>query len=498
MKMLLLGAGASIEANVPGALKMTNMILTNIRNKSRFAKHGHALSFVVGGLVFDAGMKNRNPLEPEINVEDLFNAVQLLAERKNLEAAPFIGSWHTFVDELDKIYPHKPNGSLQKLIYASISKEITSALAQTASSSAISQIDKTLKTATEKILDAITKKRSVSLSSSESLGKAIEKYISETTKKWIDKINRPSTSFSNNIDKQVDKTISASQAVSGEGQVFQETSAYMIAALKDLVWISDSSKVKYLSPILNILNDQEKICIATLNYDNSIELLAQSYEISCDTGISSWSDNGKLRFENSGINLIKLHGSIDWKKIGNISQGRMPTYLYSKVDADEIMKTDFKPAVIFGSRNKLTADGPYLDLLRNFSENLDEATELVVVGYSFRDSHINVYISNWLNANEGNRLSIINGKKFATEAIHSDDEFLRALIRLSEFNPQKVAFIEEYAGEGLRSKFGTYEKVQIHENQKTNKSAMSEIIDEIETIDTIEEIISDSSIPMEE
>jgi hypothetical protein len=79
-------------------------------------KQVHALSNVVGGLLLEAGKNNVNPLAPTINVEDLFNAVQLLVERDSLEAVPFIGFWHSFIDELDKIYPSRSSGNLQRLI----------------------------------------------------------------------------------------------------------------------------------------------------------------------------------------------------------------------------------------------------------------------------------------------------------------------------------------------------------------------------------------------
>ena len=102
-EMILLGAGASACAGVPGAFEMSSRMLSLLRANVRFQMHAHALSFVAGGLLFEAGRNNANPLEPAINVEDLFNAVQLLAERGSLEAAPFIGSWHPFIDELDRL-----------------------------------------------------------------------------------------------------------------------------------------------------------------------------------------------------------------------------------------------------------------------------------------------------------------------------------------------------------------------------------------------------------
>ncbi len=68
----------------------------------------------------------------------------------------------------------------------------------------------------------------------------------------------------------------------------------------------------------------------------------------------------------------------------------------------------FRPAVVFGQRNKLTAEGPFLDLLRSFRDGLAGADRLTVVGYSFRDPHINEYLSQWLNEDEGRRIRVID------------------------------------------------------------------------------------------
>lgn len=99
-EMLLLGAGASKEAGIPTAFEMTRSISDQIRKD--WPEYGRVISYVVGGLLFDGGQRNEDPLAGQINVEALFNAVQLLAERNSLEAAPFIGSWHPMVEQFDK------------------------------------------------------------------------------------------------------------------------------------------------------------------------------------------------------------------------------------------------------------------------------------------------------------------------------------------------------------------------------------------------------------
>ncbi|MCL4853981.1 MAG: hypothetical protein KJZ78_21685, partial [Bryobacteraceae bacterium] len=78
------------------------------------------------------------------------------------------------------------------------------------------------------------------------------------------------------------------------------------------------------------------------------------------------------------------------------------------VDLSDTKRRGYRPAVIFGHRNKLTADGPFLDLLQAFVQSLEGSTLLTIVGYSFGDGHINALIARWLNGNTSRRLRIVN------------------------------------------------------------------------------------------
>lgn len=483
-EMILLGAGASVEAHVPTAFTMTEKIVSNLRSNPRFEKQSHALSYVVGGLLFEAGKNNVNPLEPAINVEDLFNAVQLLAERKTLEAAPFIGSWHSFLEELDKIYPSQPSGNLQRLIYDAVAKEILSAFSQTPPSFGSRKIDQALATTIKKAIDAAVNKRSTSLSSIDGVGTAVEHYIKELTSKWSSKLKCPSMLGSNKIESQIRRQILTSQSHSGEGQIFHQTTELMIAALKDLVWIEDTSKVTYLAPLLNALSKQGRLVVATLNYDNSLELLSTSQNVTCHTGISDWSTQGRFDVSSEGLHLLKLHGSIDWlREYDETSTGRMPIVKIRQLAPQEVKRLELRPAVIFGNRNKLTAEGPFLDLLRAFQEELADSLMLTVIGYSFRDPHINVYISQWLNGNATRVLRIVNGENFN---LTSDTApYLRDLLRFTEANPQRVQIVAENASAGLTTLYGNREIVVSKQKHASTQPALERIAEEAEAIENL-------------
>jgi predicted CoA-binding protein len=100
--------------------------------------------------------------------------------------------------------------------------------------------------------------------------------------------------------------------------------------------------------------------------------------------------------------------------------------------------------VIFGHRNKLTAEGPFLDLLKQFDEQLQQTDILTVIGYSFRDPHINFYISKYLNQYEG-KIRIVS-PNFET----SDVKYVQDLRDFRNTRPMQIEVIKKYAGDALK------------------------------------------------
>jgi hypothetical protein len=56
------------------------------------------------------------------------------------------------------------------------------------------------------------------------------------------------------------------------------------------------------------------------------------------------------------------------------------------------------PGIIFGAGNKLRADGPYLDLYVEAKGHLGRAHRLIVIGYGWRDFHVNELVRRWVAA----------------------------------------------------------------------------------------------------
>ena len=193
-------------------------------------------------------------------------------------------------------------------------------------------------------------------------------------------------------------------------KLFENASLRTVKSLAEHVWIDDRSKVNYLKGLFASIGEQDYLTIATLNYDNTVELAAQADGHDFETSIKRWMSLGQFREPASGIFLIKLHGSLDWvyRATGKPASGMLPRRTIDKIQQSEVRSPKNIPAILFGQRNKLTAEGPFLDLLAAFRKELGKTEDLVVIGYSFRDDHINEYIAQWFNESPTRILRIVD------------------------------------------------------------------------------------------
>ena len=182
-EMILLGAGASVTAGVPAAFKMTDQIVQQFQADPLRQPHARVLAFVIGGLLFQAGIRGTNPLQSGVNVEELFNAVQLLAGRHTLEAAPFVGSWHAMVEEFDKIHPFTASTQrLNRILFDGVTKEVLKAFSTSPPSFKSDAVDRALEKTLRQAMQDFAKKGSFTLSTSQGVGKAVENYQGEVVK----------------------------------------------------------------------------------------------------------------------------------------------------------------------------------------------------------------------------------------------------------------------------------------------------------------------------
>jgi hypothetical protein len=444
--MILLGAGASIEAGIPGAYGMTEKIAELFRGSENNRVISRVLAFVIGGLLFKRGMDGEDALTSGVNVEELFNAVQLLAERGRLESAPFVGSWHAVVEELDQIDP--PEASLSKIcraIQKGVAEQVKAAAPSHVSGLGGAEIDRNLL----KAVKAMVQGRSVPDGFFDRLSSAIGKYIEDYIKRWTDNL-RNTTPHNSELEDELSK-LADQRPKPGQGRVFEFVAEQMIHTLIDIVWINEPGRVKYLSPLFSLAMKQKRIVIASLNYDNAVELAAASAGVSCDSGISEWSKRGKFSFPSEGIALLKLHGSIEWEQVWRPSDLEVIEHLaVHPVDLSNKRRVGYRPAVIFGHRNKLTAEGPFLDLMHAFVHELEDSDLLSIIGYSFGDLHINALLTRWMNGNPQRCMRIVNPYFDQIRSKFKDG--------LQRIDPARVEVIQEEAGSALTKLYGEYQR----------------------------------------
>jgi hypothetical protein len=329
--VVLLGAGASVDAKVPASTSMTEAISQQILSpKNQFMGITHALNYAVGALIAHKSALGGNPYDG-IDVEQLFSAVQMLSDKSGLEIAPFV-EWSP---TLRSVSPAKRLPAYFDSNFA----------------------------------DLIKGKNS----------------------------RRPSALMQDLVRSMLDTDESEF--------VFNRLESEMLSALTELLRV-DLADLDYLSPLLPITEDL--IQIATLNYDRSIETLAASKGLSVDTGIGGWRGGYDWAWDTSAqVRLLKLHGSIDWTLTSATGVGGMTQSAITTNDLDG-SSVSGRPGVVFGARGKIRAEGPFLAMLQAFDQMLSEADRLVIVGYSFRDEHINVSLSRWINSAPNRAMTIVD------------------------------------------------------------------------------------------
>ncbi len=105
---------------------------------------------------------------------------------------------------------------------------------------------------------------------------------------------------------------------------------------------------------------------------------------------------GEPRYLEGVVNFTKLHGSIDWsEKDGIVRRFALP---YGATDIDTY-KPEGNSLIIYpnSSKDRETAEYPYVELFRDFASAVVRPNSTVVVyGYSFGDDHINRVLEDML------------------------------------------------------------------------------------------------------
>jgi hypothetical protein len=340
---------------VPTSFELTRQLAEKLAVSARDQRLASALNFVCGAMIAYDGAKGASPFE-QLDVERVFAAVELLAERDTLEVSPFVASWHPAVDAWDHGPPSRP---------ASFDRGLQRAL------------------------------------TGERGGRGAERLITQL--------------------------IQSQMRSAPSGTVYTRLGQRMVEELKHLIATTQKS-IGYLQPLVAQGAAPHGLTIATLNYDVSVEHAAQAGGISLSTGIERWLQDGRWSWPKESIRLLKLHGSINWVwDRSEYVEGHLPQ---TTVAVTENPAADARPpAVVFGQRGKLRAQGPFLSLLAEFESQLATADRLIVIGYSFRDDHVNEAIRRWTAEDINRKIVVIDPGWPSTwrPAMGAPDDFRRIL-----------------------------------------------------------------------
>jgi len=145
-----------------------------------------------------------------------------------------------------------------------------------------------------------------------------------------------------------------------------------------------------------------------LNYDTLIEdALGLERVVYCDGfagAATGWWEPNAFKSDKKSTRVFKIHGSIDWCLL---KDDTLPRRIRSGIKTE----SDKSNVLIYPATTKYqeTQRDPFAQMLSNMRNSLcpDEGKEMVLVisGYSFGDSHINIEIENALYQSDG-RLTI--------------------------------------------------------------------------------------------
>lgn len=189
-----------------------------------------------------------------------------------------------------------------------------------------------------------------------------------------------------------------SRRVAVQGSPLQRTIQQLFRALVEIFSINAPPVDPRFDYLFELASSMRGQTIVTLNYDDALEHMpgrALTFRIDSNPYPELTQAAESLHPLTRPLRLVKLHGSLDWRR--NDSTGDVQSmapgfsFHYNNEAWD-----GHTPGVIFGAGNKLRPDGPYLALYQEFLVALSEAHQVVVIGYSFRDAHVNEALRRWV------------------------------------------------------------------------------------------------------
>jgi len=168
--------------------------------------------------------------------------------------------------------------------------------------------------------------------------------------------------------------------------------------------LSRKSEPNYLALLGNFLPPKGRLRVFTLNYDCCIEDACRAAGIETTTGFDptnrQWNPS-LFETKISGINVYKLHGSLRWfgtrdESLSEKNFQYAPVLMELSLEERQAFASNLTiwphPELILGPGTKVQLDDPFRTLLHEFHESMQTVQCCVVIGYGYKDPHINTII----------------------------------------------------------------------------------------------------------
>jgi hypothetical protein len=179
----------------------------------------------------------------------------------------------------------------------------------------------------------------------------------------------------------------------------------IFARLKEWLATPAGERIEYINRMADLHTGDTNVSIFSLNYDLLVETAFLNAGRPTVNGFKDGRWNPELFANRSGIRLYKLHGSLDWVDDEMYGICSLAFDRHPRAEDFEVSKP---PLLIFGTDSKLTGKDPFLTLVHAFSEQLQTASVLIVVGYSFSDQYINEIIEQRMRDNLPMRMVLVS------------------------------------------------------------------------------------------
>jgi hypothetical protein len=355
--LVLLGAGGSVDAGLPTSFGLTRELskasaLPEFGRKGGAKELTTALAFAIGTLYQQRGAAGVNPMhKPEVDIEELVDAIDSLAHPELSGMTPFVSGWHPFLRDVDAAHDDR-NQMIENFVNG---------------------LARALKAKSEP--EAASAREGAETALRLALLLAQPKFASI---------------------------------------LFKRLKTSILLRTSQILWMKDdeaAARTSYLSPLVSSPSTR---CIATLNYDNTIEACARTHGIGLSVGLERYSEHGVVSFSTEAqIRLLKLHGSLDWQFPDSAEERReypgkrALRFAWQRVPPSDPNWDPNCLGIVFG-RQKLQTPGPFLDLLNAFANELATVDRLITIGFAFRDDHINRLIVQFLMRRSTAKLLVVD------------------------------------------------------------------------------------------